>query len=69
MIGSPYCTFVTGANCYLLRIFLLLHYLLHLFSVLAEDERDEKIFDQEFDFHGENVELSCARPLTFAKFT
>ena len=38
-------------------------------NMIIEDERDDNIFNQGFDFQGENVEPLHQEPATFEKFT
>ncbi|KAI5021724.1 hypothetical protein ZWY2020_058454 [Hordeum vulgare] len=38
-------------------------------NVIVEDERDDSIFDQRFDFQGNNVEPVHQEPATFEQFT
>ena len=37
-------------------------------NMIAEDERDNSIYDQGFDFQGENVEPLHQKPATFEQF-
>ncbi|XP_073359707.1 uncharacterized protein [Aegilops tauschii subsp. strangulata] len=37
-------------------------------NMIVEDERDESIFDQGFDYQGENIELLHQDPATFEQF-
>ena len=37
-------------------------------NMIVEDERDESIYDQGFDFQGENVEPEQPPPATFGQF-
>ena len=37
-------------------------------NMIVEDERDESIYDQGFDFKGENVEPEHAPPATVKQF-
>ena len=37
-------------------------------TMIVEDERDNNIFDKEFDFQGENVEPLHQEPATFDQF-
>ena len=38
-------------------------------NMIAEDKRDDIIYDQVFDFHGENVASEHQEPATFEQFT
>ena len=37
-------------------------------NMIVEDERDDRIFDQGFDYQGENVEPLHQEPATFEQF-
>ena len=37
-------------------------------NMIVEDEHDDSIFDQGFDYQGENVELLHQEPATFEQF-
>ena len=37
-------------------------------NMIVEDERDESIFDQGFDYQGENIEPLHQDPATFEQF-
>ena len=37
-------------------------------NMIVEDERDDSIYDQGFDFQGENVEPEQQPPATFQQF-
>ena len=37
-------------------------------NIIVEDEHDDSIYDQGFDFQGENVEPEHAPPATFEQF-
>ncbi|XP_073360102.1 uncharacterized protein [Aegilops tauschii subsp. strangulata] len=39
-----------------------------MYNMIVEDERDESIFDQGFDYQGENVEPLHQEPATFEQF-